>query len=396
MWIMRQRIPLIGSVEGFVHVLAAGGLRPAPGVAVTLESGQSATTDVDGRYRFESVPEGLHTVSINMEELPADYNPGAKTKSPVSVAPRKVSRVDLELYALSAFVGKVAVCSGSVFDSLEGIVIRLDPGDRYTTSLKDGSFAFYNLPDGDYEASIAENTLPPEARLRSPSNAAVTVRTGSIPTAVQFEIERRPVEEKPVRKILEQRIESALPLEGENRRAAGEMSNPVDTIPEILPGPLEPAVARKASTVMASAPVASVSRTPKRHPAPAVLPRASLDAKSADAHNTRGRELLNQGKFREAIEELSEAVRKKPNFTLALNARGFAYYRLHDYTRALADFDEAIRLNPKYFNAYQNRRNARKAWGDAAGSAADERKSRESRQPSVETARDALLPATRR
>ena len=203
---MRQRIPLIGSVEGFVHVLAAGGLRPASGVAVILESGQSATTGADGRYRLESVPEGLHTVSINMEALPADYNPGAKTKSPVSVSPQKISRADLDLYALSAFVGRVAVSSGPVFDSLEGIVIRLSPGDRYTTTLRDGSFAFYNLPDGDYEVSIAENTLPPEATLKSACHAALAVRTGSVPAAVQFEIERRPMEEKPVRKVLEQRI----------------------------------------------------------------------------------------------------------------------------------------------------------------------------------------------
>ena len=62
---------------------------------------------------------------------------------------------------------------------------------------------------------------------------------------------------------------------------------------------------------------------------------------------------------------------------LALNARGFAYHLLKDYQKALADFDEAIRLNPKYLNAYQNRAKTRKAAGDAEGSAADEAKVRE-------------------
>ena len=96
-----------------------------------------------------------------------------------------------------------------------------------------------------------------------------------------------------------------------------------------------------------------------------------VDAQSAEARNTRGRELINQGKYREAIAELSAALRQDPNFTLALNARGFAYYLLRDYAHALADFDAAIRLNPKYVNAYLNRSKARRAAGDDAGSLGD-------------------------
>jgi len=358
---MRQRIPLVGSVEGFVHILAAGELRPAPAVVVTLESGQSAKTDVNGRYLFERVPEGLHAVSINLEELPAEYNPGTKTKSPVTVSPRRVSRADLDLFALSAFVGKVAVVSGSGFDDLEGILVRLSPGDRYTTTLKDGSFAFYNLPDGGYEVSIDANTLPTEARLTSPSQAALTVRAGEVPTTVRFEIERRPVVEKPVHKVLEQSMEAVL--------------LPLSEVAKIVKPPVA-AISPLRAEVPTAAASAPVSPTPKPPRSSAILPSAPPDAKAAAVHNTRGRELLHQGKYREAVEELSEAIHQKPDFTLAFNARGFAYYLLRDYTRALADFDAAIRLNPSYVNAYQNRSKARKASGDDAGSASDEQELR--------------------
>ena len=106
-------------------------------------------------------------------------------------------------------------------------------------------------------------------------------------------------------------------------------------------------------------------------PAFASIAPPAIDPMSAAEHNRRGRELLRTKNYAAAIDELSEAIRQKPDYSIAYNARGFARYLSREYQPAIADLDEAIRLNPKYVNAYQNRSHARRAAGDISGSIAD-------------------------
>jgi tetratricopeptide (TPR) repeat protein len=96
----------------------------------------------------------------------------------------------------------------------------------------------------------------------------------------------------------------------------------------------------------------------------------------APAHHARGRKLLQEDKYREAIEELTQAIRLDPVLAQAYNARGFAYFKLKQYSKAISDFDQAIRLYPGYANAFVNRAATKRAAGNQAGAEADQARAR--------------------
>jgi tetratricopeptide (TPR) repeat protein len=114
-----------------------------------------------------------------------------------------------------------------------------------------------------------------------------------------------------------------------------------------------------------------VKAAPKPEPIKAEIPKPAVDAVSGKSAvsaaelDRQGRALTEAGKLQEAIAVLSEAIRLKPDFAKAYNARGYAYLRKKDYVRALDDFSEAVRLDPSYTNASQNRAVAQKRLGDA-------------------------------
>jgi Flp pilus assembly protein TadD len=98
---------------------------------------------------------------------------------------------------------------------------------------------------------------------------------------------------------------------------------------------------------------------------------------SAAEYHALGRKLIQEDKYAESIEPLTQAVKLDPFLSQAFNARGYAHFRLKQYKEAVADFDQAIKLNPVYTNAYVNRGMARHAAGDSQGADADQAKVRE-------------------
>jgi tetratricopeptide (TPR) repeat protein len=75
----------------------------------------------------------------------------------------------------------------------------------------------------------------------------------------------------------------------------------------------------------------------------------------ASAHRNRGLAYVKRGDYAGAVADFDEAIRLNPQFSFAYNSRGYAYAMKGDFDRAIADYNEAIRLDPRYGLALLNR-----------------------------------------
>ncbi len=73
------------------------------------------------------------------------------------------------------------------------------------------------------------------------------------------------------------------------------------------------------------------------------------------AYFNRANTLFAQGKFKESINDFSEAIKLNPKFSVAFYRRGNAYSKLDNQDKAIVDYNTAINLNPKLVPSYKDR-----------------------------------------
>jgi hypothetical protein len=193
------KTPLKGSVEGFVLERLAAANFPAEGVTVVVDHAATAITDADGHFRFPEVAEGSHNVALALHELPAEFDVGKTSESAVLVLPSRLSRADFDVVRLGSIRGMVTGTKGV---AVEEIVVRMSPGEQYTTPDAEGHFTFYNVRAGTYVLAVDAKTLPEFGVLNEPGGVSVLVQSGAEAPAVNFAFEiHKP--EKPVRNVLD-------------------------------------------------------------------------------------------------------------------------------------------------------------------------------------------------
>jgi tetratricopeptide (TPR) repeat protein len=88
-------------------------------------------------------------------------------------------------------------------------------------------------------------------------------------------------------------------------------------------------------------------------------------------YTNRGVEYEIMKEYDKAIADHDQAIKIDPKNPAPYNNRGNACLGKLDYEHALADFDMAVKLNPKYAEAFFNRGMAKRNHGDMGGSEED-------------------------
>ena len=84
---------------------------------------------------------------------------------------------------------------------------------------------------------------------------------------------------------------------------------------------------------------------------------------TAEEYFNKAEDFRNNGKYQLAIENYTECLKIEPNFgrnsaANLYNLRGFSYYQLGNYKKAIADFSTSIKLKPDEDVVFQNIKNA--------------------------------------
>ena len=79
-----------------------------------------------------------------------------------------------------------------------------------------------------------------------------------------------------------------------------------------------------------------------------------LNPKDAQAYANRGVAYAHLKQYERAIEDFNEAINITPKDAMAYNNRGLAYAYLKEYNKAIEDYNKAIKINPKDANVYFN------------------------------------------
>lgn len=101
------------------------------------------------------------------------------------------------------------------------------------------------------------------------------------------------------------------------------------------------------------------------------MTKRATEMPSAETLHLRGVAYLSHGEFDKAIADFTESLKREPRNAGALNNRGQARYMKDEYQAAIQDFSAAIAMDARHSLALNNRALAKIAMGDFPGALKD-------------------------
>jgi hypothetical protein len=162
---------------------------------VLLDSKYYVLSGEDGRFLFDGIPVGSHTISIPKESLPKGVTVATSDSLSVDVQRRASSSVEFILNGnpYGSLEGRVVAVGKNFNGSLvstpvEGISLTLNESARILSD-KMGNFKFDKLLPGKYQIKIDITTLEKmHYRLKSPQSVDSEIAAGKIQT-IEIQLE---------------------------------------------------------------------------------------------------------------------------------------------------------------------------------------------------------------
>lgn len=197
-----------GRLEGLIfsdqnlNGLYDPGEKPMSGVEVRLEDGSLAVSNEQGKFTFPRVVEGLHTLEVDLRQIPAEFYLLTPERQTVVVAKRRVYQINMALVEGANVGGTIFLDANKngVFDQgdqvLKDVLVFLKPVSTEVSQVsvdltgkwqpeeintytdEKGEFRFENIFPGKYELLVDEQTIPSRLKLFTSLPLKLEVKPG--------------------------------------------------------------------------------------------------------------------------------------------------------------------------------------------------------------------------
>ena len=152
-------------------------------VMVVLDNSQVQRTDLSGRFQFNFVQPGHHTVQIQLSSLPRGVTPDQPIAS-IDVQGGQQGQVYFRIGSYGGIQGHVmGRDSTGALVPMGGVVLSIDKSALIATTDAQGIYGFGRLTAGTHVVSVQTESLPAAASIpASALNQKVVVRDGEIET----------------------------------------------------------------------------------------------------------------------------------------------------------------------------------------------------------------------